>query len=323
MEKATRGFKKKTIVGATEFKMKAWIKTIKDASLQKKVSDDFIVTGGAIASMLLGELPNDYDVYMRTKDTAKALAEYYLQDVKPSTNLNCKTVVEDTTDGRGVKIYIKSAGVAGYGTDLSDYRYFECLPPGEADKYLRRHIKKPKADYQLALASSNALSLTGDVQVVLRFCGPPEEIHKNYDFAHATNYYSRASGLVLNQEALECTLARELKYVGSLYPVCSMFRTKKFIERGWTITAGEMLKIAWDINKLDLNSIAVLQEQLIGMDSAYFHQVLHLLKVPDNGEIDRTYLFELINRVFDDANPLRDQDDDNDGPDNQDNQVEG
>jgi hypothetical protein len=82
-----------------------------------------------------------------------------------------------------------------------------------------------------------------------------------------------------------------------------MFRLKKFIKRGWTITAGEMLKIAWDINKLDLNDRLVLQDQLTGVDAAYFRQIIDLLN-KDDKPIERTYLFELINRIFDEDNDV-------------------
>jgi hypothetical protein len=145
--------------------------------------------------------------------------------------------------------------------------------------------------------TTNAITLTDQIQIVLRFVGPANEIHKNYDFVHTTNYFTESEGAILNQPALESILARELKYVGSLYPICSVFRIKKFIQRGWTITAGEMLKIAWDISKLNLNDREVLQDQLTGVDAAYFNQLISMLK--EGEEIDRTYLFELVNRVFD------------------------
>lgn len=58
-----------------------------------------------------------------------------------------------------------------------------------------------------------------------------------------------------------------------------------------------MLKIGWDISKLNLNDIDVLKDQLVGVDAAYFHQMLSILE--NNKDIDRTYLFEIINRVFD------------------------
>jgi hypothetical protein len=134
------------------------------------------------------------------------------------------------------------------------------------------------------------------VQVIFRFTGPPEEIHHNFDFVHCTNWYADGE-LHLNQAALEAILSKELQYIGSLYPICSVFRIKKFLQRGWTITAGTMLKISWDISELDLSQREVLQEQLVGMDAAYFHQVIALLREGDT--IDRTYLYELINRVFD------------------------
>jgi hypothetical protein len=50
-----RGFKRKTIVQTIENKMNAWIKTLPE-SMREKVNNDYIVTGGAIASMLLGDL---------------------------------------------------------------------------------------------------------------------------------------------------------------------------------------------------------------------------------------------------------------------------
>ena len=165
--------------------------------------------------------------------------------------------------------------------------------------------------------TSNAITLANNVQVVLRFVGPAEEIHKNYDFVHATNYYTSEKGLVLHQAALESILARELKYVGSLYPVCSIFRIKKFINRGWTITAGETLKILFDVHKLDLCNIEVLKDQLTGVDTTYFEAMIHSLRANERN-IDRHYLFEVINRVFDgtereDKMTEEDEDDESEG----------
>lgn len=61
-----------------------------------------------------------------------------------------------------------------------------------------------------------------------------------------------------------------------------------------------MLKIAFDISQLDLKNPSVLREQLVGVDYAYFYQVLGLLN-NRAGNIDRTYLIEVINKVFDEA----------------------
>lgn len=292
---STRGFKKKTIVKNIREKMDDWIKSISDEKLREQIKSDYIVTGGAIASMLQGQLPNDYDIYFKTPEIAKNVTDYYLNKI--SANNERVEIFAEITE-QGIKTVIKSAGIAGQDS-MDDYQYFESLTPSQIDEYFDKWKLKSKSSYDIALISSNAISLNDDIQIITRFVGDPKEIHKNYDFIHTTNYYTPSEGLVLNQPALESILAKELKYVGSLYPICSMFRIKKFIERGWTITAGEMLKIAFDINKLDLTDMNILKEQLIGVDAAYFNEVLSILNETNSKELDRTYLFEVINRVFD------------------------
>ena len=66
--------------------------------------------------------------------------------------------------------------------------------------------------------------------------------------------------------------------MGSKYPLCSIIRTRKFIQRGYTINAGQYLKMAMQLNELDLKDVSVLQDQLIGVDSAYFDMVIRCNK---------------------------------------------
>ena len=281
--------------------MRSWLATIDDIELRDQIKSNYIVTGGAITSMLLGDKPNDFDVYLKSTDVAAKLANYYISRLPAVENEMTRTpIVTVPPEGGRVEIKVQSAGVAGESIDQNKYEYFEQYADGSqrAAAYLDAMAAKNTGKYTSVAITTNAITLTDDVQIVLRFVGRPEEIHSNYDFVHTTNWFTEDEGLVLRQEALEATLARELRYIGSKYPVCSMFRLKKFIKRGWSITAGEMVKIAYDISKLDLDDIQVLQEQLTGVDAAYFRQIIDLLKKEDK-PIERTYLFELINRIFD------------------------
>lgn len=299
--KVKRGFKRKTIEEVIRSKMKSWLNTIEDIELRDQVRANYIVTGGAITSMLLGDTPNDFDVYLQDVDVAARLATYYISRLPSVNNEMTSTPIVIVPPNRDrVEIKVKSAGVAGENIDQDKYEYFEQYADGSqrAAAYLDAMAAKSTGKYTSVAITTNAITLTDDVQIVLRFVGTPEAIHTNYDFVHTTNWFTEEGGLVLRMEALEATLARELKYIGSKYPVCSMFRLKKFIKRGWTITAGEMVKIAYDISKLDLDNIEVLQEQLTGVDAAYFRQIIDLLR-KDDKPIERTYLFELVNRIFD------------------------
>ena len=142
--------------------------------------------------------------------------------------------------------------------------------------------------------------MSDKIQLVIRFFGSPGEIHENYDYAHAMCYYTYGDGdLVLHPEALEAILSKTLIYKGSLYPVASIFRVRKFIQRGWRITAGQLLKIMMQISSIDLRDPVVLREQLIGVDQAYMHQLLRALETKDASQrIDQTYLAKLVDEIF-------------------------
>ena len=122
------------------------------------------------------------------------------------------------------------------------------------------------------------------------------------DFVHATNYWTYDTGVVLNQRALESILNKELFYIGSKYPICSLVRTRKFIKRGWQINAGQYVKMSFQISKLNLEDIYVLEDQLVGVDSIYFLNFINSLKQKymkdKNFVLTQDYLTTVIDKIF-------------------------
>lgn len=289
-------------------KVNQWLGSIKDKHVRKLAEENTIVTGGSIASMLLGESVKDFDIYFRTKEAAFAVAQYYtslfMQMNKTSLNIRIESL-----DDR-VKIIVQSAGVASENNTDDEYQYFEQTDPDEqlAADYLEtmveteaENIEKPtkKDKYRPIFLSANAVTLSEKVQLVIRFFGEPDDIHRNYDFVHCTSYYSHWNQrLQIPKDALISLLSKELRYVGSKYPICSIIRLRKFLDRGWYITAGQILKCCWQISELDLSDPAVLEEQMTGVDMAYFTEVINALKERDDKRIDAAYLFELLDKIF-------------------------
>ena len=208
-----RGFKRKTIIKTINHKLEEWIKTIDDEALREQVKKDVIVTGGAIVSMLQGTLPNDYDVYFSNVETALKVAQYYLSKLPESQNDKVSKCEAKIIDNR-VKILIKSAGVASETCNQADYDYFEYMPDNSSEYYLNKCMHSDKGKYSVVCMTTNAISLSDDIQAILRFTGSADEIHENYDFVHCTNsfhYDKDGNGmLTLRQEALESILAKEL-----------------------------------------------------------------------------------------------------------------
>jgi hypothetical protein len=264
--------------------------------------------------MLLGEPVNDYDIYIQDYNTLLRLVNHYVNQ----ENTLCTSGNGDMTEIAPIRKVIEV--LEGKYKDvlldefeekqfdrkcrkkiiienLTDFRI--ALYTADADLYIvpeREHTKEMK--YRLSCISVNAISLTDDIQIVVRFHGSPEEIHKTFDFIHATNYFTFENGLVLNKEALTSLLEKQLHYQGSLYPLTSVIRTKKFLKRGWNINAGEYLKILFQVSRLDLTDINVLYEQLVGVDVAFFSKLVEILSTIPKEKYTDGYINTLIDRVF-------------------------
>ena len=283
---------------------------IKD--FQQSIVDNTIVTGGCIASMLLGEDINDIDIYFSDKEIASKVAKYYVLTMVESGKLSetykvSQITVKPNLEG-GIEIYIQSQGVTGdVVKSTQDYDYFENRGGNVVEQFFSEYLKsgvkvktEDKKKHDVSFMSSNAISLQNGIQLIFRFIGDITEIHKNFDFMHCTNYWTQSGGVQYKVEALQALLEKRLINQGSLFPVAALFRLRKFIARGYRITAGELTKIAYDISKLNLDDITVLKQQLMGCDVAYFHEVLKILQSEKRENIDRTYLVSIIDRVFND-----------------------
>lgn len=291
-------------------KMEAVMQSL-PTELQLIFKKDVIVTGGCIPSMLMGEEVNDYDVYFRQYKTAVLFANHYLSQFLANRTAEQGGIpytmeIQELTDSLGrprVRVFIKSAGIVA-DEQSEDYQYFE--GGGDAEAYVEEAMgevdpeaQEEKPEYYPVFLSSNAITLKGKVQIILRFFGDAKAIHENFDFVHCMNYWTFNGGLTLNLESLEAIMSKTLVYQGSLYPICSVFRTKKFIQRGWQINAGQQLKMCLQISKLDLTNFNILEEQLTGVDVAYFREILDKARDKENPlVVDTAYLTEIINRMF-------------------------
>lgn len=306
--------KSKTIAKNIREKIDEWIASISDEELRNLLKNNVVVTGGCITSMFLQETVNDYDVYLADSKTALSVAVYYAKEL---TNTSILLHVSDSkyfqdfvqTDEYEDKIIMSMDNLR---TTLTERQYanLERVEMFVHSRGVEEGQKTPtgtkKDKYRMEFASSNAITLSDKVQVILRFTGNPEEIHKNYDFVHTTNYWTRRTGLVTNVAALESILAKELLYSGSLYPLASILRTRKFIQRNWTSHVGNYIKMALQLNELNLFNPDVLRDQLTGVDMAYMQAVISEVEAKEKEdpsfEFNAEYLCEIVDRLMGESN---------------------
>lgn len=297
---------RKTIEKVIKKKLDEWLETL---PMKDKVRKSLLVSGGSIASLFLGEDVNDFDIYIQDRDVLLELVKHYTSglDISVLDGRRKQEYIDDFENfrtGEGVQEEdmgtqllravnnLKENQVRLFVRNMADgFKVESEFPQEELDK-----------KYLAAFISPNAISLHNKIQIVNRFHGTPEEIHKTFDFIHATNYFTYTDGLVTNIKALESLLTRQLSYQGSLYPVTSIIRSKKFLLRKWNINAGEYLKIMFQISQLDLSNVDVLEDQLIGVDVAYFGTLITALRnAPKGTEITSTYIGAIIDKIFNEA----------------------
>jgi len=200
----------------------------------------------------------------------------------------------------------------GEVTDTTEPTYegnVEALDGHSAEAIADKKDEKKRGKYRVLFVTANAITLSDQIQIVLRFQGDVGEIHTNYDYVHCTNAFtSWNQELVMRYDAVRAVMDKELRYQGSKYPIASIIRSRKFISRGWTINAGQFVKMAFQVHQLDLNDPAVLEDQLVGVDSAYFTMLIHQLqeqiakRVQEDPNaatsIDANHLITLIDKIF-------------------------
>lgn len=297
-----------------------FLDSIENEEVKQSLREGTIITGGALVSLLQGDKPHDYDLYFKDFKTCYKVADYFVEkfneEHKKKASIKIKTskeINEHSTDkwisyenaleeikNNGeprIKIFIQSTGVAGEEDIEDDDMQTNITPDANIDEI----EEKPK--YVPKYLTSNAISLSGKIQLVIRFYGDPQEIHENYDFVHCTNYWtSWEKKVTLKLEAVEAIINKELIYVGSKYPLCSIIRTRKFINRGWTINAGQYLKMCMQLNELDLKNIQVLEDQLVGVDSTNFNILISALqekqKSNNDFKVSSSYVASIVDKIF-------------------------
>ena len=284
--------REKTIRKVLKEKSNKWLESIKDKDLREKVREEAIITGGAINSLLMDTKVNDYDIYLRNVDSVKGVCEYYLEEAKKNNLINIpdntSVILEDN------RVSIKNKSLEEDGEEIyNDLLFVDGLP--------KEKLEEIKGTYQPIYITSNAITLSDGIQLMIRFFGDVGTIHSNFDFVHCMNYYDIIEDkLNFNKESLISFITKELIYCGSKYPISSIIRTRKFIKRGYYVSAGQYLKMLYQVSKLDLNNEEVLRDQLVGVDVAYFNDVLKKLREinRDGKMIDYTYFGEIIDEIF-------------------------
>ena len=120
------------------------------------------------------------------------------------------------------------------------------------------------------------------VQLITRFHGEAADIFNWFDFTITHGAYDfEKEEFIFGDRFFSDLAKRRLVYSGSsMYPICAMYRTKKYVERGYELPGATIMHIALSIVQLKIEKYKDLKEQLMGIDTMYLQKLLEA-KQPD------------------------------------------
>jgi hypothetical protein len=112
------------------------------------------------------------------------------------------------------------------------------------------------------------------IQLICALFGQPEDILAQYDFTVCMGAWIPGSQtFVLADMFLKHCAQRRLCYnANGYYPISTLWRTMKFVNRGYKLPGVEAIKLALAIHHLDLSTHAKLKQQLMGIDTLFLKE---------------------------------------------------
>lgn len=111
--------------------------------------------------------------------------------------------------------------------------------------------------------------------IIYRFFETVEEIFNDFDFTCCMGALDTSTEeIVLHPDFLKHNAQRYISFnSGTAYPIVSLMRVQKYVEKGYTISRPQMLRIIMRCMELDITSWEQLEDHLGGMYGLQFDEV--------------------------------------------------
>lgn len=191
-------------------------------------------------------------------------------------------------------VYLAGGAVSSIfsGLKINDLDFY-CESKEVADRFSAALIDA--YGYKTACTTENAQTFYKhvgkrkcEVQVITRFTGSPEEVLNTFDFTCVMGLWNFREGKFYAHEFfLRDVARRRLVYSNkSQYPICALYRTKKYVERGYEFPGSTLVAIALAIHSLQLNTYKDLKDQLLGIDTSMFKEITESMDLDKKFEAD-------------------------------------
>ena len=148
--------------------------------------------------------------------------------------------------------------------------------------------------------TDSALSLMVDnhrLQLIKAVMGTPEEIINDFDFTICQGAFHLERGFIFNDDFFQHLAQRRLVFnIHAKFPICSLYRTRKFIKRGFSLSGIEAIKLGLCIQALRLDTYKDLRAQLMGIDTLFLKDLTDSLRGEEERKFDLNEFLATLDR---------------------------
>jgi hypothetical protein len=226
--------KNKDLVAAqVRLKVEEWLATIPNSYLVDRIRESYVVAGGAPVSLLQGETPKDYDIWLMDRALNVDLLNYYFQE--PSfSGFNCEYRAEMDRQGT-IGITRKYPENLKFNKNNRDWYWVD---------------RSQNSHSPIEILSSRAMTLRNGIQIIyFQQYFDPLQVVNGFDFTHNRCFVTNTTAS-FPEDALDAIATKTLTFQGSTHPVSALGRVAKYLHRGYTISSKTLLDIARGITEL-------------------------------------------------------------------------
>jgi hypothetical protein len=178
---------------------------------------------------------------------------------------------------------------------INDFDLF--FPSGDKlDAAVASLDQNEKTKGLVKLVTDYAISFVVDghrVQLIRVLTGTPQQIIDSFDFTICQGAFD-GERFILGADFLQHIAQRRLVFnIAAEYPICSLYRARKFITRGYRLSGIDAIKLGLRIHSIKIDTYADLRKQLMGIDTPPTLQGTH------SGRISSLFLtLERVRQVF-------------------------
>ncbi len=263
------------------------------------------LTGGALVSLKTkdkgihpDDAINDYDIYFDDKSVLLSVVRYMVDKFHKNWRRNKR--YKDVHSGFALKfrnIYDVEFSETDYLADDNNDIFLKMdIPQKMLELMSHKYTRKEAIDENdiFNYVTRHSFNL-GEYQIITRFTGTPDVVHSFFDFEHAKGvYYFNTGAVNFPLKTIESILDKRLIYNGSKYPLASIFRSIKFIKRGWNIDKVQLLKMIFQLTALDLTNKHLLMDQLTGV---YGNDIMEFFGKVEELDIEASLQEELLSTL--------------------------